>query len=198
MVKPRDGSNTAERILDVAEELVQTRGFNAFSYADVAEVMNVTKASLHYHFSTKAVLGAELISRYSTRFMAALALLESRHTSALTRLEAYTELYATVLDTGRMCMCGMLAADILTLPGPMAAGVRAFFAANEAWLAHQLEAGAAQNDLRLTAPARELAQALIAGLEGAMLLSRMSQDAAQFRRIARQLVTRFVVDPIDA
>ena len=30
-----DPSGTATRILDIAEHLVQVRGFNAFSYADV-------------------------------------------------------------------------------------------------------------------------------------------------------------------
>ena len=46
--------DTAQRILDIAERLVQTRGFNGFSYADIAGALAVTKASLHYHFPTKA------------------------------------------------------------------------------------------------------------------------------------------------
>ena len=57
-------SDTSGRILDVAERLVQTRGFNAFSYADIAAALNITKASLHYHFPTKAILGERLVERY--------------------------------------------------------------------------------------------------------------------------------------
>ena len=38
---------TAEQILDVAERLVQQRGFNAFSYADGASELGVTKPSVH-------------------------------------------------------------------------------------------------------------------------------------------------------
>jgi AcrR family transcriptional regulator len=49
MPRPIAVSETSARILDVAERLVQMRGFNAFSYADVADVLKVTKASLHYH-----------------------------------------------------------------------------------------------------------------------------------------------------
>ena len=52
---------TAGRILDVAERLVQLRGFNGFSYADVAAELGITKASLHYHFPGKAELGEALI-----------------------------------------------------------------------------------------------------------------------------------------
>ena len=48
---------TPERILDVAERLVQLRGFNDFSYADIARELGITTASLHYHFPSKAELG---------------------------------------------------------------------------------------------------------------------------------------------
>ena len=64
--------DTSQRILDTAERLVQTRGFNGFSYADIATTLGVTKASLHYHFPAKAKLGQRLIERYEKNFLAAL------------------------------------------------------------------------------------------------------------------------------
>ena len=64
--------DTAQRILDVAERLVQTQGFNGFSYADISAQLGNTKASLHYHFATKAGLGSALITRYSAGFRRAL------------------------------------------------------------------------------------------------------------------------------
>ena len=70
--------DTAQRILDIAERLVQTRGFNGFSYADIAQTMRVTKASLHYHFPAKADLGKRLIERYEANFLAALAKIDSQ------------------------------------------------------------------------------------------------------------------------
>ena len=103
-------AGTAERALDVAERLVQTRGFNGFSYAHVAADLGVTKASLHYHFPGKAALGEALIRRYSSRFTSALARIDVERRTALERLEAYVDLYADVLSGQRMCMCGMLAA----------------------------------------------------------------------------------------
>ena len=69
-------ANTATRILDVAERLVQTRGFNGFSYADIAAELGITKASLHYHFAGKAELGEALIVRYGERFADALAAID--------------------------------------------------------------------------------------------------------------------------
>ena len=69
--------STATRILDVAEGLAQTRGFNGFSYADIAAEIGITKASLHYHFPSKADLGRALVRRYTERFMDALDAIEA-------------------------------------------------------------------------------------------------------------------------
>jgi TetR/AcrR family transcriptional repressor of nem operon len=52
-----EASDTRTAILDVAERLVQARGFNGFSYADIAGELGLTRAALHYHFSGKAELG---------------------------------------------------------------------------------------------------------------------------------------------
>src|SRR5438309_620198 len=106
--------HTAGRILDVAERLVQSRGFNGFSYADVAAELGVTKASLHYHFPGKAELGEALINRYAGRFGEALQTIDLDGGDVHARLEAYAALYASVLREQRMCLCGMLAADYET------------------------------------------------------------------------------------
>src|SRR5512145_2923851 len=92
--RPRGATDTATRILDVAEQLVQTRGFNGFSYADVAAELDITTASLHYHFAGKAELGEALIDRYAERFNAALAAIEARPDPAPAKLAAYADLYA--------------------------------------------------------------------------------------------------------
>ena len=95
---------------------MQTRGFNGFSYADIAAEVGISKASLHYHFATKAELGRALIERYSERFDRALRTIERERAAAPARLRAYVKLYAQVLADERMCLCGMLAAEYATLP----------------------------------------------------------------------------------
>src|SRR5947209_5357593 len=92
---------TAERILDIAERLVQTRGFNNFSYADIAAELGITKASLHYHYPGKAELGEALITRYAERFSEALSQIDRDLPDAHGRLEAYARLYADVLHGKR-------------------------------------------------------------------------------------------------
>ena len=112
-------TGTAVRILDVAERLVQVRGFNGFSYADIAAELQITKAALHYHFASKAALGEALIARYAGRFMGALASLGTGDGRASAKLDGYAGLYLQVLRNRSMCLCGMLAAEYQTLPQPM-------------------------------------------------------------------------------
>jgi TetR/AcrR family transcriptional repressor of nem operon len=180
----------APRILDVAERLAQRRGFNGFSYADIASELGVTKASLHYHFASKADLGTALIARYATRFGEALDRADELEDERA-KLAAYAELYAGVLRDDRMCLCGMLAAEYETLPEAMQGAVARFFEDNERWLERVLEAGRERGTLAFAGPARDAALLLISGLEGAMLVSRSLGDPSRFDAAARALLARF-------
>src|SRR6266550_2034892 len=157
-------SSTASRVLDTAERLVQVRGYNGFSYADIAAELQITKASLHYHFATKADLGEALISRYSARFFEALAEVDAGGVAAPAKLAAYAKLYADALSEQKMCLCGMLAAEYPTLPPPMQAAVVGFFDHNEGWLEAVLERGKDEGSLAFAGPARDTARMIVSGL----------------------------------
>jgi TetR/AcrR family transcriptional repressor of nem operon len=187
----RRSSNAPARILDVAERLAQRRGFNGFSYADVAAELHVTTASLHYHFAGKADLGRAMLARYAERFAAALANIDARLPNAYERLVAYTGLYASVLRERRLCLCGMLAAEYQTLPKAMRDSVIDFFDDNEVWLMKTLEAGRAKEELRFDGSAQDAARMIVAGLEGAMLVARPYGDIGRFQSAAHQLLASF-------
>lgn len=189
MSKRPEPPDTATRILDVAEALVQTRGFGGFSYADVASELEVTTANLHYHYGSKADLGEALVRRYRTRFIAALEAIGSRRSAAPAKLAAYTRIYADVLRLGRMCLCGMLAAGYETLPAPMRDEVVQFFDENERWLVRVLEEGKEAGAFTFTGPASAVAQSIISGLEGAMLVARPFSDVKRFESAAALLMS---------
>ena len=187
--RQRGEANTASRILDIAERLVQSRGFNGFSYADIAAELNVTKASLHYHFPGKAELGEALIVRYAARFADALEQIDEQGGDARARLDAYAGIYGDVLRDQRMCLCGMLAADYETLPEPMQAAVIRFFDDNEVWLVGVLERGLEEGSLQLAGSPRDAAQTIVSGLEGAMLVARPYGDVHRFEAAAAGLLS---------
>jgi TetR/AcrR family transcriptional repressor of nem operon len=175
-------------MLELAESLVQTRGFNGFSYADIASELGVTKATLHYHFPTKAELGLRLIGRYTDVFTSALAEIDDRGDDAPQRLRAYVDIYTAVLHKQRMCLCGMLAADYATLPPPMKNALTQFFEANETWLVDVLEQGRSAGNLRFSGDPVEVARLLVSSLEGAMLVARTFGDTERFRSVAARLL----------
>jgi TetR/AcrR family transcriptional regulator, transcriptional repressor for nem operon len=174
----------ATAILDEAERLAQTRGYNGFSYADIAARLGVTKASLHYHFPSKAELGRALIERYRSLFGAALDAIDREARRPDEKLRRYVALYTSVLSNERMCLCGMLAAEYATLPTPMQEGLTLFFDANELWLTGVLEDGVREGTFLFREPARERARVLLGALEGAMLAARSYGNLRRFQSAA--------------
>ena len=184
----RDSRDTPGRILDVAERLLQVRGFNGFSYADVAAELRIRNASIHHHFPTKTDLGMQLLERYRERFGQALETIDRNGADARRKLRQYARLYADVVrEKNRMCLCGMLASDLGTLPRPMRKGVKAFFDDNEKWLGRVLEEGRKSGGLRFEGPSRLHARLVLSSLEGAMLVARSYEDVSRFESVAERL-----------
>jgi TetR/AcrR family transcriptional regulator, transcriptional repressor for nem operon len=177
--RPRTGVD--QKILDVAERLAQTRGFNGFSYADIAAALHVSKASLHYHFPSKAELGRALVARYHVVFAKALDEIDRDSADAGEKLRRYVTLYDLVLRKDRMCLCGMLAAEYSTLPERMQSELRRFFDLNERWIAGVLEEGRRTGSLSFQERPQQRSRALLGALEGAMLVARTYGDASWFR-----------------
>ena len=181
--KPR--SETAEQILDLAEALIQTRGYSAFSYQDLADRLGIRKASIHYHFASKIDLGIAVIDRYVARFGAALAAVAADQSQAsMAMLGLYFEPYLEFADTpDKVCLCGALAGEILALPAEFRSRVDGFFRTHQAWLADILKRGAARGEFRLTAPAANLARFMFAALQGALLVQRTTGEVTELRDV---------------
>ena len=184
-----DAASTTDQLLDVAQELAQMRGYNAFSYRDLAQRVGIRSASIHHHFPTKADLGNALIGRYRERFRDALSSIAARSGGAPAQLEAYVALFRGTFELdGRLCLGGMFAADLPTLPPAVADQVRGFYAENESWLTRVLDAGRRAAELEFKGSPRDAAAALLDGLEGSLLAARAHRSAARFTRSTRWLL----------
>ncbi len=178
----------ARAILDVAEQLAQTRGYNGFSYADIAAELGVTKASLHYHFRSKAELGRALVARYHMAFGAALEAIDRQAVKPTRKLRQYVGLYDAVMRNDRMCLCGMLAAEHATLPAPMQEGLKQFFNMNERWLTAVLLDGRRSGSFLFKESASQRARVVLGALEGAMLVARSYGDPRRFHAAAEHVL----------
>ncbi|WP_373989573.1 TetR/AcrR family transcriptional regulator [Duganella sp. BuS-21] len=185
-------SDTANRILDTAQRLIVTRGFNAFSYADIAEVVGISKPSIHFHFATKSELVRQLLLRYRDTVKVNLEQLSVQVPDPVAQLRAYAGYWEQCIrdDTAPFCLCAMLASELLSLPPDVAAEVKAYFGDLAAWLTNTLEKGAAQGRLSLPRGAAFEAESFMASAHGAMLSARVYGDADVFARIVGAAIDR--------
>ncbi len=165
-------SDTATELLDCAQSLVQQRGFNAFSYKDLAEAVGIRTASIHYHFKTKADLGQALMERYLAELNVALAHIDARGRTPKSKLKKFIDLYRVTEAGGAICLCGSLASDHGTLPEAVQIEVDAYLRRSEEWLVSKLEEGAEAGDFHLGSSARAHASTLLASLQGGLILTR--------------------------
>jgi TetR/AcrR family transcriptional regulator, transcriptional repressor for nem operon len=184
-------TETRDAALNVAQELLQTRGLNAFSFRDVAERVRIKAASIHYYFPTKAELCRALIARQRADVKVSLDRIDSDERDANQKLARYVSVFRATLEVGnRMCLCGMLAADVTTLDTSVVEDLRRSFEDHEGWLKGVLDEGKNSGSLRFDASPRDEARLLLSSLEGAMLIARTFEDLRRFETSARHLLAK--------
>jgi TetR/AcrR family transcriptional regulator, transcriptional repressor for nem operon len=176
-------TDTRERLLDAAQSLMQTRGYNGFSFQDLAREIGIRTASIHYYFPTKPDLGKILVKRYCEAFFQALG--HPDEGTPEERLATYIKLFRSSLEQDRMCLCGMAGAEIGNISQELGTEVVSFFSRNEAWLIAVLERnGTSQTEGALKA------RMIFSALEGAMLIARASRNIAAFDDVAKAVLCR--------
>ncbi|MFO0906888.1 MAG: TetR/AcrR family transcriptional regulator [Isosphaeraceae bacterium] len=188
-------TDTREALMDVAQELLQTRGYNGFSFRDVAERVGIKTASIHYHFPAKTDLCRALIERQRRDVSEAIGRIDAEEQAALRKLARYTEVFRRTLEAGsRMCLCGMLAAEVNTLDPSLLADLRASFEDHESWLKQTLLRGRKAGELQFSGSPADEARLLLSSLEGAMLVARTFDDLRRFDATVRGLLARLKAD----
>lgn len=171
-------TETRPTLLKEAEALIRTRGYSAFSYADLAEKVGIRKASIHHHFPTKEALGAALIDEYLERFVAELDALAARKLDTAGKLNAYGDFFARSLREGMMPLCGALASDVAFLPKSMQVRVERFFKLHLEWLEKVLTDGVNARELRSDVEPERAARLLLSVLQGSSLIAWALKDTS--------------------
>lgn len=184
-------SDTKTALLDSAENAARSRGFDGFSYADLAEDVGIRKASIHHHFATKAALSVALMKRYSAELETACKDIDVQHPTAAARLTALIAYYRTALQGGKsLCLCVSFSTSRESLPAEVLSEISQFRDMMLSWIEDVFVL--AQSDGTITAvgnPQLEAA-ATLPLLEGAQLASRAEEDLELFDTATRLLALR--------
>ncbi|WP_027543488.1 TetR/AcrR family transcriptional regulator [Bradyrhizobium sp. WSM2254] len=170
-------SSAREAILAAAKRTAQAHGYGGLNFRDLAAEVGIKAASIHYHFPSKADLGAAVARRYWEDTAAALEAMLAETPDPLRCLHRYPDVFRKALENGnRMCLCSFMAAEHDDLPDAVKREVQAFADVNVAWLSKVLSAaalgGSGESDRR--------ARAIFAAIAGAQLLARSRSDLSLY------------------
>ena len=184
---PRNGRDTREEILNAAEELLQRRGYNAFSYQHISVQLGIRNAAIHYHFPSKEDLGVALVKRYRQRFRDWCEEVGKTLPDAWERMQAYFQTYTDYLEAQcKICPGGVLGTEFEAIPEEMQHEARLLMREIFEWLIQTLEAGREEGTLYFVGDARHKAVEIGAALQGGLQIARMA-GKERFHQVLEQL-----------
>lgn len=160
-------SDTRELLLQTAESLLRSKGYSAFSYADLATVVGIRKASVHYHFPAKEDLGLAVVEAYIERVILTYDDICRRYLSIDERLTVFAEWFMAGTKEGLLPLCGALAAEMAVLPERLQVLTQHFFRIQLQWLQEILDEGVARQEIPVDMDTEVCARQILSLLEGA-------------------------------
>lgn len=168
--------NTRDKIIELAQEAIATRGYSSFSFRELAAELGIKSASIHYHFPTKTHLGVAVACAWREHLECALNHIAANNTDPKQAIAAWIDIYRQELSASqRMTVCIMLAAEINNLPNEIQQEMKAFYELNLAWIAARLAEMGFDGDIK-----EEKAQQLFALLQGGLMGAKGQNNPAYF------------------
>lgn len=179
--------NSKKTILNLAEALLQDKGFNGFSYAHIASELGVKNAAIHYHFPTKEDLGQAVIQRYRDRFKLWVNNSRVKDLAPLEKLDWFFSIYTAMRsDQGKVCLVGSMEVEFNSIPEGLQAEVQAMHKELLAWLEGTLTEGRAAGVFRFNGEPANKAALILSTLQGGLQMAR-ALGTKKFRDVIEQL-----------
>lgn len=179
--------STRGALLRSAEIRLRSKGYAAFSYADLSKEIGIRKASIHHHFPTKESLGEALVTQHIELFTEQLKSLDAMHADPVVRLREFSRIFLVSINDQLLPLCGALAAEMAALPESLQMLGRGLLSQQLAWLETCLVEAAKLHGWTLSRPAQDFAFMLLSALEGASFvawaLGRPADPLAAFNHI---------------
>ncbi len=179
--------NSKRTILNLAESLLQDKGFNGFSYAHIAAELGVKNAAIHYHFPSKEELGCAVIQRYRDRFKLWVNNARVKDLSPQEKLDWFFSIYTAMrADKGKVCLVGSLEAEFNSIPGALQQDVQALHRELLTWLEATLGEGRDAGVFQFNGDPAHKAALIMSTLQGALQMAR-ALGTKKFRDVVEQM-----------
>lgn len=165
---------TKERIIQVADTLIRDLGYNAFSFHDISNSVGIRKASIHYHFPSKADLGAAVIDFHIDSLQQIKA--DYKDKSPIEKLDKFLSIYKKIKQDDKICLVGMLSTDFHTLDEKVTERLTAFSDDMLNWVTTFLKDGRTQGLFAFSETPRTKAILTISNMIALLQLTRLTND----------------------
>lgn len=185
----RDSKTTRDRLLDETARLVERQGFGPTSVNDVLQAAGIKKGTFYYHFPAKDELGLAVLGRARDDF---LAFLDSA-LAAPTPMKALERFFKAALRKHRKtgfvggCLWGNTALEMSDCSPAYTTFVGKVF---DEWICRierVIHSGQEAGQIRTDRPAAELARLVVAGIEGGIMMSRLTKRDGPLRSCLKSL-----------
>lgn len=181
--------NTRQRILEVAQDLIQRRGLNAMSFQDLSDAVGIRKASVHHHFASKADLVHALLDQYQETFDALVDSIVQSDVLGKTKMRRYFDIFLRTSRDGKNCMCGMLVAEMFSLDETGLVKVNAFLHSNFVAIRSILHDGIEDGSFEESLQVSGTAEMILATLEGGLFLTRCDGGSQRLADMLNRMLT---------
>ena len=188
--RPRAGRSTREAVIAAATRLIHVHGYNAMSLDDVLRESGVGKGNFYYHFKSKEELGYAILDTIVDGFLDRTLepCFADAEAAPLGQIRCFLD---RVLQAQRDrncvggCVMGNLASELSDVHEGFRTRLATLFTTWQARLAPALESARRRGELASASEPEALARFVVASLEGAILLAKVSKDI----RVMEQCVT---------
>ncbi|MGK7955139.1 MAG: TetR/AcrR family transcriptional regulator [Crocosphaera sp.] len=182
--------DTREKILETCKDLIQTKGYNAFTVNEIGELIEISPSTVYHHFKNKENLVRVTVMRYRENVESILNDIEQQSHSLRECLEGLINVYATVLepDNTKICLCMTLMVELNTLPEPIIEELQRFFKLQVDWIINNIQ----QYKPEITILNHEI-EMLVSSLEGIIAVARMKGGSVYFKNLAYSLLDNFLI-----
>src|SRR5262249_4530097 len=178
--------NSKRTIMNLAETLLQDKGYNGFSYAHIASEFGVKNAAIHYHFPTKEALGLGVLKLYRDRFKLWINNARIKVLPAEKKLDWFFSIYSDMrADKGKVCLVGSMEAEFNSIPVGLQAEVQALHRELLAWLQATLKEGRDAGIFHFHGEPEGKAALILSSLQGALQMAR-ALGTPRFHAVVQQ------------
>ncbi|GAB2685430.1 TetR/AcrR family transcriptional regulator [Aliiglaciecola sp. 3_MG-2023] len=177
---------TKTALLNLAQELLQTKSFSSVSFQTLASGIGIKKGSVYYHFKTKEDLGEAIVERLTT--MLQQSLLDIQHEPSQIQLKIYLSWFEKHIEAAqKLCPAASFAATWDAVPEGTKLKVQKLYNLHQNSLIRIIQNGRDSGEFALSSQSpKELAVLVFALLQGGLVSSRVSQTKYEFEACKAQ------------